>query len=107
MKTNILTMRKGLSFVGINLLRKMNSLFVISPRTFEKSVKTRIPKIIYINFIIRLIRLIDYFLFKSNKFKASKLLKSDYEEYIKKKFLDDNLKLLELLDDDIIRKKYL
>ena len=106
LKTNIFTRRKGLSMIGLYLLRKLNTVFVLKPRTFNTSIKTIIPKFIYLNFIVRSVRLIDYFLFNSDKFKLYNLLTHENKNFLKNKFSNDNKKLFKLFDNQIISSKY-
>lgn len=100
-KDSLFNQRKGLSLAGLNILRKLNNIFVIEKQTLLFSTKARIPDFIYNKIFISALRLLDYFLL--SKFSKSKsiLIDVDLKQKLEKNFSNDNKDLSLLLNKNL------
>ena len=100
-KKTIKNKRKGLSLLGLKILRFFNSFIVLTNKTINKPTKTIIPRIIYKNLLVRGIRLIDYFLPEKLTKSKIQLLDKNTIRKLENLFKEDNAKLNELFKINI------
>ena len=104
---NIFNQRKGLSIFGLMVLRWINSFIVIEKESIKNPIKTLIPRFIYSYFLVRLIRLIDFYFFRLRKFNAINLINSSHNKYLSKKFKEDNYLLSKILNKPLDNLGYI
>jgi len=97
--------RIGLSLTGMKLMRILNILLVNEPELFDKKAKTKLPYSIY-KLILRLIKLIDYYLPNKLKGEKNNLLIADLVNKIDLMFQKDNLELGKLLGKEVKQLGY-
>lgn len=100
-QSTIFSRRKGLTKNGIKMVRFINSYLVKNNENYQGVFETRIPIFFYKN-LIRVVRLIDYFLPKTKE-----KLTSEEIKIIAEKFKEDNQNLSEYLNKDIRSLGYL
>lgn len=104
-RTNILTRRKGLSFYGLALMRKMNRFLVKEKESIYHPIDTIIPIFLY-NALTKSIRLIDYLFADLIKIKAEKMVTPHHEFILRNRFREDNKRLSVLLNKPLEKFGY-